>query len=168
MFNKIQEKTLYIFGIANSFRSMYVHANNGVITDEWQILDDWEAGALFQSMSSTAGESASLVWDSNGCVLGLLWGGKDNRGSPFVTPIEYVRDYVRDEFHTNLVHIKVRTEDGPVYPPGWHRTRIPPVAKTAPAAATNTPLPAGDDTEMGTSSPLSDLGSGALGGDADR
>lgn len=118
----------YTCGLVNGVESMYTHFGNGIISDEWRINDDWVLGSSIQSKFSLSGDSGSLVWDSDGYVLGLLWGGMTIKGATYITPMEFVLDDIREKMDAKVVHLVVRPEEGEAYPAGWHGSPIPPVA----------------------------------------
>jgi hypothetical protein len=100
--------THFTHGLSNGIKSDFKCAATGLITDEWAILDTKNhANWVF----SAGGDSGSLVWDSEGFVNGLLWGGRVENLATYVTPIEAVIDDIKKVCGTNDVYLVVRDED---------------------------------------------------------
>ena len=57
------------------------------------------------------GDSGSIVWDSDGYVIGQLCGGLENRFITWVTPMEYVLEDIRLACNAKDVRLVVRSED---------------------------------------------------------
>ena len=60
---------------------------------------------------SAPGDSGSLVWDSDGYVCAMLWGGKAGSNIHYVTPFEYVLEDIRQVCNAKEVKLVVRKED---------------------------------------------------------
>ena len=60
---------------------------------------------------SKRGDSGSFVWDSDGYVIGQLWGGLENRFITWVTPMEYILEDIRLACDAKDVRLVVRRED---------------------------------------------------------
>lgn len=78
------------FGLLSEIESN--HRNeNGLITDEQVVIDCRKSKVEF----SCDGDSGSLVFDSDGAVCALLWGGTPWSPFTYVTPIEYVLEDIQ-------------------------------------------------------------------------
>jgi hypothetical protein len=105
---KFGRSTHYTFGSVNGILSNY-RSNSGVIADELLVLDHgtFETTRPF----SDGGDSGSLVFDSEGYVCAMLWGGKDCSDTHYVTPFEYVLEDIRQVCNAKEVKLVIRKED---------------------------------------------------------
>jgi hypothetical protein len=102
--------THFTFGIANDIHSNYNSTTlgteeNPMLTNEWAIKND-PKGAF-----SLPGDSGSFVWDTDGYVVGQLWGGPDGSIFSYVTPIEHVLEDVRQACGATKVELVVRLQE---------------------------------------------------------
>jgi hypothetical protein len=86
---KFGRTTHFTFGIVSDILTDY-HAANGVISDELMVKDPEQILAFTKD-----GDSGSLVWDADGYVSALAWGGKVGSFVTYVTPIEYVLEDIQ-------------------------------------------------------------------------
>jgi hypothetical protein len=91
-------------GIESDYRSFY-----GVVSDELLVKDYNKQGTYYSF--SRGGDSGSFVWDSEGYVAGMLWGGKYQNFVTYVTPIEYVLEDIRLVCNAKEVRLVVRKKD---------------------------------------------------------
>jgi hypothetical protein len=78
-----------------------------VISDELLVKDHNVGKYQF----TDAGDSGSLVWDADGYVSALAWGGKEESFVTYVTPIEYVLEDIQRACNAKDVRLVVRKED---------------------------------------------------------
>jgi len=100
--------THFTFGIVSSIESDY-RSSHDVVSDELLVKDYNKQGKYYSF--SRGGDSGSFVWDSEGYVAGMLWGGKYENFVTYVTPIEYVLEDIRLVCNAKEVRLVVRKED---------------------------------------------------------
>ena len=98
----------FTFGIVSHIHSNYL-STAGIVTDELAIVPSHQMKS--DSDFSTSGDSGSLVWDSDGYVIGLLWGGPVNSVTTFITPLEHVLEDIGRVCGAKDVRLVVRKED---------------------------------------------------------
>lgn len=118
---KFGRTTHFTSGVFSHIESNY-KSESGVISDELTVVDysTWQNWRYF----SAPGDSGSFVWDSEGYVAGLFWGGKDQAVHHYMMPIEYLLADIREVCGAKEVKLVVRTEDetGAVFGPLEQRT----------------------------------------------
>ena len=78
------------------------------MSDELAVKDkDFSGNDVF----SKGGDSGSFVWDSDGYVVGMLWGGKEQTFVTYVTPMETILDDIKKACKASDVRLVVRAED---------------------------------------------------------
>lgn len=85
------------YGIASEIKSDYRWDDGVTESEEWAIKDP--KGGFF----SKGGDSGSLVYDSDGRVSGLLWGGRYDAFMTFATPIEAVMSDIKEVLQAKKV-----------------------------------------------------------------
>lgn len=91
------------FGIASEIDSDY-ERSDGVVSKELLIIDH-------EGVFSDKGDSGSWVWDAEGYVWGLLWGGKDGTRFSYAIPMEVVLDDVKRHLQVSDIELVVRDDD---------------------------------------------------------
>lgn len=97
----------FTFGLSSYIESDYC-SDSGVVSDELVVVD---CPGTIDNPFSKSGDSGSLIWDSDGYVCGMLWGGIKNSIISFVTPIEYILEDIRQVCGAKEVKLLVRKED---------------------------------------------------------
>lgn len=105
---KFGRSTHFTFGILSTIHSNYL-STSGIVTDELAIVPHDSMVAEYGF--SGKGDSGSLVWDSDGYVSGLLWGGPVNSVATYITPMEYVLEDIRQVCGAKDVKLVIRKED---------------------------------------------------------
>jgi hypothetical protein len=98
----------FTYGIGSDVHSDYrTEGPDGeMITEEWMIKDDKQKRCF-----SDKGDSGSFVWDTDGFVVGMLWGGKEESFATYVTPIEHLLRDIQSRSGAKEVKLIVRPED---------------------------------------------------------
>jgi hypothetical protein len=104
---KFGRTTHYTFGALSGILSDY-RSDDGFITDELMVLD---IKVYRWTTFSDRGDSGSFVWDSDGYVSGMLWGGKEGSSQHYITPIQYLLEDIRQVCNAKEVKLLVRQED---------------------------------------------------------
>lgn len=104
---KCGRTTHHTFGVASGILSMY-QSSNQVISDEWMVKDKNQNG---NDSFSKDGDSGSFVWDSEGYVVGMLWGGKEQSFVTYVTPMEAILEDIKIVCGASDVRLVVRPEE---------------------------------------------------------
>jgi hypothetical protein len=91
------------YGIASEIDSNY-QSPEGVVSREFMIKD--HHGAF-----SDKGDSGSWIWDMEGYVWGMLWGGKKETFVSYATPMEVVLDDIKLHLQVSNIELVVRDED---------------------------------------------------------
>jgi hypothetical protein len=105
---KFGRTTHFTFGILSSIPSNYL-STSGIVTDELAIVP--YRSMVSELGFSEKGDSGSLVWDTDGYVYGLLWGGPDRSVVTYVTPIEYVLEDICQVCGAKEVTLVIPKED---------------------------------------------------------
>jgi hypothetical protein len=105
---KFGRSTHYTFGDLGGILSNYM-SESGFVSDE-QLVIDYDIFETSRTFSDD-GDSGSLVWDSDGYVCAMLWGGKAGSDVHYVTPFEYVLEDIRQVCNAKEVKLVVRKED---------------------------------------------------------
>jgi hypothetical protein len=98
----------FTFGIVSSILSDY-RCEDGFVTDELMVKDYIKRGS--HAIFSKRGDSGSLVWDYDGHISSLFWGGKEEIFVNYVTPIQYVLEDIQQVCNAKEVSLLVRQED---------------------------------------------------------
>ncbi|CZR63012.1 uncharacterized protein PAC_12909 [Phialocephala subalpina] len=85
---------------------------NPLISEEWGIKDSIPDGA---SSFSKNGDSGSFVWDTDGYVAGLCWGGKFETFLTYVTPMEIVLEDIKKVCGAQEVRLVAMPGDDTVF-----------------------------------------------------
>lgn len=109
---KVGRTTHFTFGVVSHIASDY-HLDEGLISAQLMIMDCRERTEIPFSRN---GDSGSFVWDFQGHVCGLLWGGKDKDFATYVTPIEFVLEDIRKQCNAKVVKLVVRPEESDELP----------------------------------------------------
>ena len=104
---KCGRTTHHTCGVFSGVWSNY-QSPNGIVSDEWLVKDKTLDG---DDHFSKSGDSGSFVWNSDGNVIGLLWGGKEQRVVTYFTPMEAVLEDIRQTLGAREVCLMVRPED---------------------------------------------------------
>ncbi|CZR54025.1 uncharacterized protein PAC_03908 [Phialocephala subalpina] len=107
---KFGRSTHHTCGVVNDVTSIY-NSKEGLVSDEWLIIDKTQNG---DDAFSKSGDSGSFVWDSDGFVVGLLWGGKEQVFGTYVTPIETLFEDIKNVCGAREVKIVVRPDEDTV------------------------------------------------------
>jgi hypothetical protein len=99
----------YTYGIASVIQSNYVD-KDGMVSDEWLVKDN-NVHCRYDTSFSTGGDSGAFVWDCDGYVSGMLWGGKAQNFVSYVTPIEVVLEDIKRVCKAKEVRLVVRPEE---------------------------------------------------------
>ena len=126
---KFGRTTHYTFGIVSEILSDY-RCINGVLSDELLVLD---INVFKSNTFSNNGDSGSFVWDSDGYVSGMLWGGKRNSPLHYITPVQYLLEDIQQVCSAKEVRLVVRREDETdvVFGPPERRSHVGPVIAAA-------------------------------------
>jgi hypothetical protein len=92
------------YGVASEIDSDYYKASEGVVSREFMIKD--HSGAF-----SDKGDSGSWIWDMDGYVWGMLWGGKKETFVSYATPMEVILDDIKLHLQVSNIELVVRDED---------------------------------------------------------
>ncbi|KIN05953.1 hypothetical protein OIDMADRAFT_17080 [Oidiodendron maius Zn] len=78
---------------------------------------------------SDKGDSGSFVWDSDGYVSGMFWGGKERSSQYYITPVQYILEDIRQVCNAKEARLVVRREDETdvVFGPPERRSHVGPV-----------------------------------------
>ncbi|KAI9053383.1 hypothetical protein LZ554_002342 [Drepanopeziza brunnea f. sp. 'monogermtubi'] len=93
----------FTWGITGAIASDYLWGDGVTKSDEWHIKD-----APRGSGFSLKGDSGALVWDIDGAVVGMMWGGCFQRLVTYVTPIEAVLADIKETLGARDVRMVVR------------------------------------------------------------
>ncbi|KAL2062791.1 hypothetical protein VTL71DRAFT_5863 [Oculimacula yallundae] len=107
---KFGRTTHYTYGVSSEIESNFKGVDD-LVSDEWMVMDSPAGRGIYQKYFSMAGDSGSFVWDSDGFVTGLLWGGRQECQRTFVTPIEAVLEDIKTICGAKEVKLVVRPED---------------------------------------------------------
>jgi hypothetical protein len=99
----------YTCGIASGIQSNY-QDQDGMVSDEWMVKDN-NVRRRYDSSFSKPGDSGAFVWDCDGYVSGMLWGGKNQTFVSYVTPIEVVLEDIKRVCKAKEVRLVVRPEE---------------------------------------------------------
>lgn len=104
---KFGRSTKFTFGCANPIKSLHnITANgSGMVSKEWAIIHTAANGKTNEF--SSKGDSGSLVWDTEGHIVGLLWGGGDTSFVSYATPIETVLEDIKEKCGAETVEMVV-------------------------------------------------------------
>jgi hypothetical protein len=121
---KFGRTTHYTFGIISGILSDYM-SDSGVLSDELLVLD---FNAFRSRTFSDNGDSGSFVWDSDGYVSGMLWGGKKGTSQHYITPVQYLLEDIQQVCNAKEVRLVVRKEDetDAVFGPPERRSYVSP------------------------------------------
>ena len=104
---KFGRTTHYTFGVMSGILSDYM-SDSGVLSDELLVLD---IDAFHSRTFSDKGDSGSFVWDSDGYVSGMFWGGTDGTSQHYITPVQYLLEDIQQVCNAKEVRFVVRRED---------------------------------------------------------
>jgi S1-C subfamily serine protease len=104
---KCGRTTHLTFGVASGILSMY-RSPNGVISDELMVKDKHLNGS---DPFSKRGDSGSFIWDSQGYVVGMLWGGKEQSFVTYVTPMEAILEDIQHVCGAREAKLVVRPQE---------------------------------------------------------
>jgi hypothetical protein len=126
---KFGRTTHYTFGAISGILSDY-RCPSGILSDELLVLD---IDVFHAHTFSKNGDSGSFVWDSNGYVSGMFWGGTDGTSQHYITPIQYLLEDIRQVCNAKEVSLVVRREDETdvIFGPPNRRPHIGPAAGEA-------------------------------------
>jgi hypothetical protein len=93
----------YTHGAISEIHSNYEHLE--VVSDELMIKDN------SHHVFSRPGDSGSLIYDLDGYVVALLWGGKDEVFCTYATPIEAVLNDIKATLNAKDVRLVVRDQE---------------------------------------------------------
>jgi len=96
----------WTLGYLQDIKSDYHSQSSPIITDELPVISP--AGS---PVFSKGGDSGSLVFDVDGFIVGMLWGGQDETGISYITPIEVILEDIKEACGAKNVELLVRDED---------------------------------------------------------
>ncbi len=91
----------FTYGLTSEIKTDYLWKDGVTVSDEWMIKDPLSREVAF----SANGDSGSFVFDNDGKVSGLLWGGLYDTFVTFVTPIETVFEDIKAQ--TGAKEVKI-------------------------------------------------------------